>query len=462
MNVVSRGVRNAFRNVIRSGSITLILGLSIGLSLTMLLAHQAVDNKIASVKSSIGNTITISPAGARGFEGGGEPLTIQQLAEVATTENVSSVIQSLSDRLTTENTSLVSAIDAGTLGNRGAGNSGVGFQAPPAMDRSDMNGSSAGSGQQVSRTFTPPVTITGVDSLSDASVYGGGTVTYSSGEALDPTKDEDVAVVGKALAEKNSLTIGSTFKAYGTDVTVAGIYDTGSVFSNNGLIVPLAALQRLSGQPASVTSATVTVNSIDNVENAVNSIQTVLGEAADVVSQVDSAESAVEPLENIKKISVFSLVGSVVAGATIILLTMVMIVRERRREVGVLKAIGASNTKVVVQFVVEALALTLAGAIIGIVMGFFAAQPITKMLVSSSANSSTQNNTGPGQGGPGGMSRRRGLRSIETNIQDVTAIVDIRTVLYGLGAAMVIAFVGSLVPALLISKVRPAEVMRAE
>ena len=37
----------------------------------------------------------------------------------------------------------------------------------------------------------------------------------------------------------------------------------------------------------------------------------------------------------------------VVAGAIIIFLTMMMIVRERRREIGVLKAIGASNVNVV-------------------------------------------------------------------------------------------------------------------
>lgn len=63
MNPVARGIRNAFRNGVRTASIVVILGLSIGLSLTMLVAQKAVDNKIKSVKSSIGNTISVSPAG---------------------------------------------------------------------------------------------------------------------------------------------------------------------------------------------------------------------------------------------------------------------------------------------------------------------------------------------------------------------------------------------------------------
>src|ERR1039458_8370088 len=82
MNVISRGIRNAFRNVIRTFSIVIILGLSIGLSLTMLIAHQAVGDKIQSVKASVGNTVSISPAGVRGFEGGGNPLTDANLTSV--------------------------------------------------------------------------------------------------------------------------------------------------------------------------------------------------------------------------------------------------------------------------------------------------------------------------------------------------------------------------------------------
>ena len=41
MNAVSRGVRNAFRNATRTTSIILILGLTIGLSFVMLIAHRA-------------------------------------------------------------------------------------------------------------------------------------------------------------------------------------------------------------------------------------------------------------------------------------------------------------------------------------------------------------------------------------------------------------------------------------
>lgn len=460
MNALTRGVRNAFRNSIRTFSIVVILGLSVGLALTMLVARQAVEDKIESVKTSIGNTVSIAPAGVQGFQGGGEPLTTEQLSKVKTLSHVTKVTESLNDRLTSDTSNLASAIDAGSFGNRQAGNSGVGFQAPPQTG----NQRSGGSSQEVTRTFTPPVIVTGINDLSNPSAYGGDRVTYTSGQALDPTKDEDVAVVGKALAEKNNLSDGSTFTVYGKTIKVVGIYDTGNTFSNAGLIMSLSALQRLSDQSGDVTSATVTVDSIDNIDTAVSSIKSALGDKADVTNNQENAKQTIAPLENVKSISVFSLIGALVAGAIIILLTMMMIVRERRREIGVMKAIGSSNLKTVFQFMSESVTLTLLGLVVGLVIGVAAASPVTKILVNNSTSSSQQTQ-GPGQGGPmrigSGGFRGFGNNSL-ASARNIQASVGWDILGYGVGAAFIIAIVGSALPAYFISKVRPAEVMRAE
>ncbi len=452
MNTVSRGIRNAFRNGIRTFSIIIILGLSIGLALSMLVARQAVSDKITSVKSSIGNTIAISPAGARGFEGGGTPLTNDQVAQVGAIAHVTGVVASLSDRLTSSTTNLESSIEAGALGQRNAENSGVQFQGPVP---SDTNSSSSSTSE--GRTFTLPVTVTGVNDLSKASVYGGSSVTYTSGAALDPTQNKDVAVVGKNLADKNSLSVGSTFTMYGTTMTVAGIYDTGTTFSNNGLIVALPTLQSLSSQAGQVTSMTATVDSIDNVDATVASIKTSLGTAADVTSEQDTAATAVAPLENVMTIATYSLVGALVAGAVIVLLTMVMIVRERRREIGVVKAIGSSNASTMIQFMVESATLTVMGLVIGLGFAVVAATPITSALVDTSTSSAT---TTARQGGFGGV--RGTARGLAQGAQAVQASMKPEVILYGIGAALLIAIVGSAVPAYAISRVRPSEVMRAE
>lgn len=455
MNIVTRGIRNAFRNGIRTFSIVIILGLSMGLALSMVIARQAVNDKIASVKSNIGNTITVSPAGARGFEGGGDPLTTTQVDSIKSVGNVTAVTASLSDRLTSSNTNLQSAVEAGALGRRNANNSGVEFQAPPSAMGGDFSnaGSSTSTG---TRSFTPPVQAKGVNDVSSASVYGGSTVSYTSGSAFDAAGNENVAVVGKSLAEKNSLSVGSTFTAYDTTITVVGIYDTGTTFANNTVIMPLATLQRLSNQANDITSATVTVDSIDSVDAAVAAIKTKLGSAADVTSDQEKAQNTVAPLENVKTIASYSLIGALAAGAVIILLTMVMIVRERRREIGVVKAIGSSNGKTMLQFTVESITLTTMGLVVGLAIAVFASAPITNALVTTSSSSATSTQT-PGRGMMRNFGGQFG-RSVET----IKTSIGPEMFAYGIGASLLIAIVGSAVPAYFISRIRPSEVMRAE
>lgn len=455
MNVITRGMRNAFRNGIRTFSIVIILGLSIGLALTMVVARQAVQAKISAVKSSIGNEITVSPAGARGFEGGGNPLTDAQMATVSSVPHVVSVTETLGDRLDSTQTNLQSSITAGSLGRRNAQSGG---------NTGSAGGGTFGGGTAAGANFTPPVMVTGTNSTTATSALpGGGTIKITSGKAFDASSNSDVALVGSSLASKNNLSAGSTFQAYGATFTVSGIYDAGNVFSNSGVLMPLQTVQRLSGQPDDITGAVVQVDSISNVDGAVTAIKAKLGDAADVVSAQDTSNQALAPLESIATISVISVIGAVIAGAAIILLTMLMIVRERRREIGVLKAIGSSNVKVTFQFITEAITFTLLGSVLGLVLGVVGGNPVTKLLVTTTASSATGG--GRMAGGPGGGFGRAGgafLRAGGEGIRNINAVVGWDIIIYGLVAAIIIAVVGSAIPAWFIAKVRPAEVMRAE
>jgi putative ABC transport system permease protein len=449
MNVVTRGIRNAFRNQIRTFSIVVILGLSIGLALSMLVAHQAVDKKIASIKSSVGNTVLVSPAGVRGFEGGGNPLTDAQLAKVTNLSHVTQVDTSLNDRLDSSSTNLASAIDAGALGQRFAARSGQTFTPPP-----NTGGRTGGTTSGGSVSFTPPVTLLGTTNPTDlGSTQGGGTFKLTSGSAFDGNGSDNVAIVGSSIATKNNLTVGSTFTAYATPIKVTGIFDAGNTFSNNQVIMPLATVQKLSSQAGDITSATVHVDSVSNIDAVTSAVKTALGSSADVTNGAEQAKQTIAPLQNIQTISLYSLIGAVAAGAVIILLTMIMIVRERRREIGVIKAIGASNIKVVTQFMTEAVTLTVLGAVIGIILGTLAGSPITKMLV----NNSTSTVAVQGRGGGG-----RGFGALRTSAENIHGVVGWSIILYGLLAAIIIAIIGSAIASFFIAKVRPAEVMRAE
>src|SRR5581483_11022370 len=197
-----------------------------------------------------------------------------------------------------------------------------------------------------------------------------------SGKNIVATGTSDTALISQSMANKNNLKVGSSFTAYNQTLTVAGIFTSSDESAANTVVLPLATEQALSGQSGDITSATVDVDSLDNLSAATNAVKDALGSSADVTSSQDQANQTVAPLNNVKNIALYSLIGSVVAGSVIILMTMIMIVRERKREIGVIKAIGGSNLRIMFQFMTEALTLTILGTVIGLFIGFVAANPV--------------------------------------------------------------------------------------
>ncbi len=481
MSAVNRGIRNAFRNQVRTLSIVLILGLSIGLALVMLIAHQAVGQKINQVKANVGNTINISPAGFNPQSSANNALTTDQLAKVKNVNHITSLTETLTDRLTTIGSSQPSFSN-----NSNASSNAQTSLTSPIKLNSDSGGGGrffiSGGDSSLPTNFSPPITILGTNSPTRLNSSIGNPVTIISGTVIDGSKDTNDAMISNAMADKNGLKAGSTFTAYGQTLTVAAIYgisENGTQAGNDTVIVSLPALQRLSGQGNVVSSATAAVDSADNLATATTTIKTDLGSSADVQSAQDEANNTVQPLKNVQSISLISLIGALVAAAIIVFLTMVMIVRERRREIGILKAIGASNMKVMFQFMSEALTLTILAAVIGLIIGVVGGNPVTNTLVTNSTNSSstTASTTAGGgfasrfaSGGSGSVTFRRPTGSllnrtgggVSNTIRNIHANIGWSLLAYGLGAALLVAIIGSAAASWLISKVRPAEVMRAE
>lgn len=447
MNVATRGIRNAFRNLTRTLSIVIILGLSIGLSLVMLIAHQAVQAKITTTLSSVGNTVSIEPAGYTPSSTVNNALTTSELQKVASLTHVTKLDELLSDNLQTDGTSSL----APTPGGGGASTS---LKSPTTLNCANngsgnsCTGVGAGSGQSVGASgamklpsnFSLPVPIIGTNEPTSPTALDSSPLKIISGKAIDGNTDNSEAMVSTAMASKNNLKIGSTFTAYGKTLTVPAIFKSDVTTGSDTVIVSLPTEQSLSGQSGDVSSATATVDSLSNLSSTTAAIKEKLGSSADVTSSIAQADKVLAPLNSIKSISMYSLVGAVVAGAVITLLTMVMIVRERKHEIGVLKAIGFSNVRIMFQFIGEAFTLTLLGAGIGLLIGISASNWVTKTLVNNSFNSG--NRVG--------------------NIADIHTQIGYTVILAGIGSAALIAIAGSALASFFISKVRPAEVLRSE
>lgn len=468
MSVVVRGAKNAFRNWLRTGAVVLILAIGIGLALSMLVAKQAVESRISDLQAQVGTTLLVNPAGSRGMQGGGEPLTTATVDAIKSVANVTAVDATVSLSLQNQDaangqtvmmrgpsgsestpgkTNLTSSIDAGTLGQRfnASGNSANGGTPPP---------------------ITLPIRVLGTNANR---TEDGTAIKIAEGRALK-ADDTLSALVGKELAAKNNLKVGSTFTAYDQTFTVVGIFDQGTKFANDGIVIPLAKAQELSGQSSEVGAIVVTVNSIENLESTQAAIKEKLGaDKADVTSTQQNVQEAIDALKSVQQVSLIGFVAALAAAAVITFLIMLVIVRERRREIGVLKAIGGSNRTIVSQFIVEAIVLVAMGTVVGLGIALVSSGGIASALVSNGSDSSQQDDDAstPGSGGagprvmrfnPGGDS----FQDATKLASQVTATVGPATLAWGALAALFIAVVGSAVPAWLIAKVRPAEVMRGE
>jgi putative ABC transport system permease protein len=421
----------------------------------MLVARSSVTAKIDEIKSTAGTSITISPAGVMGFAGGGDALTSVQLETIKNTAHITSITATLSDQMSATDTNLTASLELGTFGAR--------------QQRFESNNSNSTNLQPImndemaSRPVpTPRTTVTGTTNPNSISTDGSA-LTLTSGELIDGTSSELIALVGSDLATKNNLVIGSTFTAYEKTITVKGIFQTNNKFQDSGVIMPLATVQALTDQSGAVSSVIAKVDSSENVSSTVASLKSGLGDKADITSQAEQAESSVSSLESIAGLALAGVIGATIAGAAIVLLAMVMIVRERRREIGVIKAIGGTNSKVITQFVTEALTLTIIGSIVGLSFGVLVSGPMTTSLVSS--NQTTTNTTTlarPGMGGGPGAMMRGGFNQINQNLTSLTSSITPQVFIIAAGITLLIAIIGSAVPAWFIARISPAEVLRTE
>jgi putative ABC transport system permease protein len=426
MSMLLRSLRNLIRSPLRTTLMVVLLAVSIGLALIMATVHAATQNQLGNIGTEVGTEITIRAAGSYGAMGGGEPLAQEDVDKLSDIDHVSSVQASIQTQYTGD--SLDSAVDAGSLGGRGGG---AGFP-----------------GGSSSSSFRMGIMVMGFNAATEnPTLMGSSTMEIVEGSYFT-SDNADVMVVGQDLAEENSLDIGDTVDIEATSVTVIGIYDSGTVFGNNMLVMPITTTERLF-ELDGVTSVTVVADDVDNVDAVVDGIREVFDEdTADVTTAQDTYERIGGSVNSAESSSNIGMIVAFVVAGVVVLFSVVLMIRQRVKEIGILKAIGASNWRIGLQFSLETLAVSVVGAIIGALITYPLAQKVADLMVGTSSTSS---------GGPGAM-----FSQVGGSIGGLDVAVSPTVFLYALAIAAALAIVASVLPAWFIARVRPAEVLRNE
>jgi len=217
--------------------------------------------------------------------------------------------------------------------------------------------------------------VTGLD-LAQFDTLNGGFHFVSGG----PFRGPNDVLIDAFYARQNKLHVGDTVKLLNQPWHVAGIYEPGML---TRVVVPLDTLQSLTASTGKVTMIYVKLDDSSKTEEVVSQLRNVLRD--DRIYSMEEFTSLFS-VSNIPLLQgfIWVVIGlGVVVGFLTILSSMYTAVLERTREIGVLKALGASPGYILNILLREAALLGIAGSILGILLSYVTRVAIQNLVPAS-------------------------------------------------------------------------------
>jgi putative ABC transport system permease protein len=194
-----------------------------------------------------------------------------------------------------------------------------------------------------------------------------------------------VAVIGNQIAKDffgDSYAVGEKIRIGGQSFEVIGtLVEKGSSMGQNMdevILLPLTTLQRLIGRTTisniyfAATDSNSTKLAMAEIES---SLRALYGSRADrtnvyFISSMDDLLATINTATQTLTIMLAGIAGiSLLVGGIGIMNIMLVSVTERTREIGVRKAMGAKRRDILIQFLIEAVILSLFGGVVGLLLG---------------------------------------------------------------------------------------------
>ncbi|MED1023755.1 ABC transporter permease [Bacillus mycoides] len=293
-------------------------------------------------------------------------------------------------------------------------------------------------------------------------------------------QDQNIALMEKRLAEQNNLKVGDKVKVQSGDkketleIEIIGIYETNEqpmgqnpppmMNPANKLYMPYSTLKKLETDEGMSSSIQVVY-----LLNDPQDIDAFKKEAkkSDIdfnYFKLDAHDSLykqmIGPIENISSTSQMIIYMVSIAGAIILGLIIMLSIKARRKEMGILLSIGEKKWKLMAQFVVEVVCIAILAFGLSLTTGAKVSQFVGDNLLSSeiataSEETDTSQNSTVMVAGPGGSLQDQKKEPIDKI--DVSVTGEDVGKMGGIGLA--IAILATLLPALSILRLNPKQIL---
>ena len=277
-----------------------------------------------------------------------------------------------------------------------------------------------------------------------------GTYTLEEGRHIQPD-DSYAVLISKELADKNGLSVGDDITMYDLDSDSENTFEIVGIFSgtegmskdammadsipaNQGYIDMNSYNEIFDRDAMELGSLDVYVDSAENVQDILETIQN-LPEIKDKTftysTDTENFDLISNPLSSIQTMVDTAVIVIAVTGAAIIVLLLVLWTRGRKKEAGILMAVGRSKLEIVLQFLTENILIAIPAVAASFGLTALLADKVGAYLVSQTASDIT------------------GL-SVTIHSADIAAV-------YGIGALILILAV--LLAAVTVVRLKPREIL---
>lgn len=241
-----------------------------------------------------------------------------------------------------------------------------------------LNGSVIADGREYSDGFVLGTNPSLPNLINQKLEYGS---YFTTGET-----SRQVAVIGKSVAEElfqENVPLGQIVTIRGQDFIVRGVFEKFSsnplgqgIDLNQAIFVPTISLKEVAGTAAPVVRVLARPQNPKNAGDLAKQITASIKDShggqddTTVLLQSENLQVTSSVLDKLTGFIAAIAAISLVVGGIGIMNIMLVSVSERTREIGVRKAVGATNRQIRNQFMAEAIVLSVLGGIVGIIASF--------------------------------------------------------------------------------------------